>query len=92
MYPSVMQLFWERLKPATQTESFLESAIAISERVYRGTSDWYLPSYQIDVNEAQRHQIQRPTIRQLLLATISSCAIQKRVSLSWKKRTRASSL
>jgi hypothetical protein len=59
MYPSVMQLFWERLKPATQTESFLENAIAITERVYRDTSDWYLPSYQIDVNEAQRHQIQR---------------------------------
>jgi NAD(P)-dependent dehydrogenase (short-subunit alcohol dehydrogenase family) len=59
MYPSVMQLFWERLKPATQTESFLEDAIAITERVYRDTNDWYLPSYQIDVNEAQRHQIQR---------------------------------
>jgi hypothetical protein len=59
MYPSVMQLFWERLKRATQTESFLESAIAITERVYRDISDWYLPSYQIDVNEAQRHQIQR---------------------------------
>jgi len=59
MYPSVMQLFWERLKPATQTESFLESAIAITERVYRDTSDWYQPGYQIDVNEAQRHQIQR---------------------------------
>jgi hypothetical protein len=59
MYPSVMQLFWERLKPATQTESFLEDAIAITERVYRDTSDWYLPNYQIDVNEAQRHQIQR---------------------------------
>jgi short-subunit dehydrogenase len=59
MYPSVMQLFWERLKGATQTESFLESAIAITERVYRDISDWHLPSYQIDVNEAQRHQIQR---------------------------------
>ena len=59
MYPSVMQLFWERLKPATQTESFLESAIAITERVYQDTSDWYQPGYQIDVNEAQRHQIQR---------------------------------
>ncbi|WP_431191400.1 halocarboxylic acid dehydrogenase DehI family protein [Funiculus sociatus] len=30
MYPSVMQLFWERLKPATQTESFLEGAIALA--------------------------------------------------------------
>ena len=67
MYPSVMQLFWERLKGATQTESFLEDAmpsavraatIAISERVYRDISDWYQPGYQIDVNEAQRHQIQ----------------------------------
>jgi len=35
------------------------ATIAISERVYRDTSDWYLPSYRIDVNEAQRHQIQR---------------------------------
>jgi hypothetical protein len=34
-------------------------AIAITELVYRDTNDWYLPSYQIDVNEAQRHQIQR---------------------------------
>jgi len=59
MYPSVMQLFWERLKGATQTESFLESAIAITERVYQDTNNWYQPSYQIDVNEAQRHQLQR---------------------------------
>lgn len=41
MYPSVMQLFWERLKPATQTECFWEGAIAITERIYRDTSDWY---------------------------------------------------
>ena len=41
MYPSVMQLFWDRLKPATQTECFLEGAIAITERIYRDTSDWY---------------------------------------------------
>jgi len=59
MYPSVMQLFWERLKPATQSESFLESAIAITERIYRDTSDWYQPGYQIDMDEGQRHQIQR---------------------------------
>ncbi|EGK86468.1 hypothetical protein D0A34_26850 [Microcoleus vaginatus PCC 9802] len=59
MYPSVMQLFWERLKPATQTESFLEGAIAITERIYRDTSDCYQPGYQIDMDEAQRHQIQR---------------------------------
>ena len=59
MYPSVMQLFWERLKPAMQTESFLEDAIAITELVFRDTSDWYQPSYQIDVDEPQRHQIER---------------------------------
>ena len=40
MYPSVMQLFWERLKGATQTESFLEDAIAITERVYQDTNNW----------------------------------------------------
>jgi short-subunit dehydrogenase len=59
MYPSVMQLFWERLKPATQTESFLEDAIAITELVYRDSSDWYEPGYQIEMDEARRHQIQR---------------------------------
>jgi short-subunit dehydrogenase len=59
MYPSVMQLFWQRLKPTTQTESFLENAIAITELVYRDTSDWYQPGYQIEMDEAQRHQIQR---------------------------------
>jgi short-subunit dehydrogenase len=59
MYPTVMQLFWERLKPAMQTETLLESAIDISERVYRDVNDWYQPNYQIDVNEAQRRQIQR---------------------------------
>ncbi len=63
-----MQFFWERLKPAMQTESCLENAmpsavraatIALTELVYRDTSDWYQPGYQVDVNEAQRHQIQR---------------------------------
>ncbi|MBD2073526.1 SDR family NAD(P)-dependent oxidoreductase [Phormidium sp. FACHB-592] len=59
MYPTVMQLFWQRLKPATQAESFLEDAIAITEQVYRDTYDWYQPGYQIDVDEAQRRHIQR---------------------------------
>jgi hypothetical protein len=35
------------------------ATIALTELVYRDTSDWYQPGYQIDVNEAQRHQIQR---------------------------------
>lgn len=59
MYPSVLQLFWERLKPVTQTESFLEDAITITEQVYRDINDWYQPGYQIDIDEAQRRQIQR---------------------------------
>lgn len=59
MYPAVLQLFWERLKPITQTESFLEDAIAITEQVYQDIHDWYQPGYQADVNEAQRRQIQR---------------------------------
>jgi len=59
MYPAVMELFWERLKPAMQTEAFLEDAIAITEHVYRDINDWYQPDYQVDVNESARHHIQR---------------------------------
>lgn len=58
-YPSVMQLFWKRLKPVTQTEYFLETAIAITEQVYRDINDWYEPSYQIEVNASDRRHIQR---------------------------------
>jgi NAD(P)-dependent dehydrogenase (short-subunit alcohol dehydrogenase family) len=59
MYPSVMQLFWQRLKPAMQTEAFLEDAIAITEHVYRDINDWYQPSYQIELEQAQQHHIQQ---------------------------------
>lgn len=59
MYPAVMQLFWKRLKPATHTEPFLEDTIAITELVYRDINDWYQPGYQIDLDDAQRRQIQR---------------------------------
>ncbi len=59
MYPDVMQLFWQRLKPAMQTEAFLEDAIAISEHIYRDIDDWYQPSYQIEIEQAQKHHIQR---------------------------------
>lgn len=59
LYPEVLQLFWQRLKPATQTEPFFEAAIAITEHVYRDINSWYQPGYQIEVNEAQRRQIQR---------------------------------
>jgi short-subunit dehydrogenase len=59
MYPSVMQLFWQRLKPAMQTETFLEDAIAISEYVYGDINDWYQPGYQIEVEQAQQHHIRQ---------------------------------
>jgi NAD(P)-dependent dehydrogenase (short-subunit alcohol dehydrogenase family) len=59
MYPAVMQLFWERLKPATQTESFLEDAIAVTETVYQDINDWYQPDYQIEVDRAPLHQMER---------------------------------
>lgn len=59
LYPAVMQLFWQRLKPATQTESFLEDATSITEQVYQDIHDWYQPNYQIDVDPAQQRQIQR---------------------------------
>ena len=59
MYPAVMQLFWQRLKPAVQTEPFLQKAIAITEHVYRDIDTWYQPTYQLDIDEAQRHRIGR---------------------------------
>ncbi|MGG6265078.1 SDR family NAD(P)-dependent oxidoreductase [Leptolyngbya sp. AN03gr2] len=58
-YPAVMQLFWKRLKPVMQTEPFLESAIALTEQVYRNIADWYQPNYQTELDERQRRQIQR---------------------------------
>ena len=58
-YPAVMQLFWQRLKPAMQTEAFLQDAIAITEHIYRNIIDWYQPGYQVNVNEGERHRIQR---------------------------------
>jgi short-subunit dehydrogenase len=59
IHPAVIQLFWERLKPVTQTEPFLEDAIAITEHVYRDINDWYQPTYQVDVEKHQQRQIQR---------------------------------
>ncbi len=59
LYPAVMQLFWERLKPACQTESFLRDAIAITEEVYRDLQDWYEPSYQMEIDPGARRLIER---------------------------------
>lgn len=59
LQPAVMQLFWQRLKPALQTEAFLQSAIAITEHIYQDIVDWYQPGYQAELNEAERHRLQR---------------------------------
>jgi len=59
IYPAVMQLFWQRLKPAVQTEPFLRNAIAIADRVHRDIDTWYQPTYQLEIDEAQRHRIGR---------------------------------
>lgn len=58
-HPPVMQLFWKRLKPVTQTEAFLESAIALTEQAYRDSNDWYQPNYQVEVDARQQRQIRR---------------------------------
>jgi hypothetical protein len=48
---------------ASQTGNSKPNLFWKCDRDYRAclpdTSDWYQPGYQIDVDEAQRHQIQR---------------------------------
>ncbi|HZO87665.1 MAG TPA: halocarboxylic acid dehydrogenase DehI family protein [Chthonomonadaceae bacterium] len=56
-YPDLLRLFWERVKPATATEPFLEDALAITERAYQDAMQWYWPSYQVDTTEAERERI-----------------------------------
>lgn len=47
MYPGVMRLFWERLKPMTATEAFLRDALRITELAYRDVSRWYTPGRRV---------------------------------------------
>lgn len=58
-YPEVMQLFWQRLKPAVETEAFLRNSIAIAERAYLEVNRWYQPSSQINLSPSERQHIQR---------------------------------
>lgn len=58
MYPEVMRLFWERLKPAVATEPFLEEALHITSRVYGDVPGWYIPSHDISVTDDQRPHLQ----------------------------------
>ncbi|MHB0867921.1 MAG: halocarboxylic acid dehydrogenase DehI family protein [Chloroflexota bacterium] len=57
-YPRVLQLFWERLKPAVATAGFLQEAIAVAELAYRDVSGWYLPSSRIDLADQDRQAVQ----------------------------------
>ncbi|HEY9635239.1 MAG TPA: halocarboxylic acid dehydrogenase DehI family protein [Coleofasciculaceae cyanobacterium] len=52
MYPSVMQLFWERLEPATQTESFLEDAMPSAVRAATIAITGYCPIIPVPPNTA----------------------------------------
>lgn len=58
VYPGVMRLFWERLKPMVATEPFLVEALAITELAFRDASRWYLPSHHIDLSDQDRPRIQ----------------------------------
>jgi hypothetical protein len=58
-YPPVMELFWQRLRPTVETESFLRRSIAIAEQVYESVSLWYDPGYQMEIDEVERRRIQR---------------------------------
>src|SRR5207253_10725777 len=57
-YPDVMQLFWRRLKPAVDTESFLRDALNITEHTYREAARWYRPNYQATLTDEERARIQ----------------------------------
>ena len=57
-YSEVMQLFWQRLKPAVATEAFLRNSIAIAERAILEVNHWYQPD-RIDLSPSERQQIQR---------------------------------
>lgn len=44
-----MQLFWQRLKPAMQTESFLEDAIIRNYRACLPTDEWLVSTKRLKV-------------------------------------------
>jgi len=59
MYPAVILLFWNFLKPMVASELFLRQALAITEYAYREVSGCYQPSYTLaDLDPLQRQWIQ----------------------------------
>lgn len=58
MYPRVARLFWDRLRPAVDTEPFLRDALEITRLAYAEAARWYLPSHLIDEPEPERPRIQ----------------------------------
>lgn len=57
-YPQVMQLFWERLRPAVAADSFLRDALELTELAYGEVAKWYRPSYHLELLDEDRHRIQ----------------------------------
>jgi len=58
VFPRAMQLFWERLRPAVVTESFLKDSLEITERAYRDVSRWYRPGYRPELLQEELHRLQ----------------------------------
>src|SRR5574340_525480 len=58
MYPNVLKLFWERLKPVVETKSFLHDAIAITVHAYQDTAVLYKPSYQPTLSSQECQKIE----------------------------------
>jgi len=53
-YPAMMQLFWQRLKPAVATESFLRHSIGLSELVLTNLHEWYQPINSVELDESEQ--------------------------------------
>jgi hypothetical protein len=58
MYPGMMRLFWERLKPAVATEGLVHDALEIAGRAYHEAGAWYRPDYAFEVAGEDRQRMQ----------------------------------
>src|SRR5512142_497359 len=58
MYPGIMRLFWERLKPMTSTEAFLRNSLRITELAYRDVSRWYSPDRSVRLSSEDAPRVE----------------------------------
>ena len=58
MYPGVMRLFWQRLRPAVSTEQYLRESLKITEKAYRDASRWYEPSPRVRLSRENAPRVQ----------------------------------